>query len=364
MTTSRQVRDRRAEAWHKFQKQFRDDYQFAMIVLFGLVASITISGFVIFRYATGYYFGGTVNLMIVFSMLLVLIYTVRTGRTQRAGIFFCIATVVACIASTALFGRTGILWGYVVLWVNFLLTSRRFALAANLLLIPILIIETSLFESVLEGVTYIVTALLVTTFAWIFAQRLSNYQVQLETLALQDPLTYAGNRRMMRRDLTAAISSNRRDGRVFTLVLIDLDHFKRINDRQGHEVGDLALRQFADQVRALIRAEDGFYRFGGEEFVVLLSGRDARQARAAVERLHGSLSGMLEFDGQALCFSAGVAMLEHGEDWPAWLTRADRALYEAKQQGRDRIAFAATRPDSGPQPESPKTSRLHGDVEG
>lgn len=362
MTKNRQARDRRSEFWQGFLNQFRDDYQFAMIVLFGLVASLTISGFVVYRYVFGYYFGGTVNLMIVFSMLLVLFYTVKTGRTRRAGIFFCIATVVACIASTALFGRTGILWGYVVLWVNFLLTSRRFALAANLILIPILIIETSLFESVLEGVTYIVTALLVTTFAWIFAQRLSSYQSQLETLALQDPLTYAGNRRMMRRDLTAAISSNRRDGRDFTLVLIDLDHFKQINDRLGHETGDLALREFADRVRGLIRAEDGFYRFGGEEFVVLLSGRDQQQARAAVERLHRSLSGALNFEGHALLFSAGVAMLDHGEDWPAWLTRADRALYAAKQQGRDRISFAASRSGSSAQPESPKTSRLQGDA--
>ena len=117
--------------WSRVRRQFREDYQFAMIVLFGLLASVVVTGFVIYRYAFGFYFGGTVNLMIVTSMLLVLVYALKSGRTRRAGIFFCAATVVACIASTAMFGRTGILWGYVVLWVNFLLTSRRFALVAS-----------------------------------------------------------------------------------------------------------------------------------------------------------------------------------------------------------------------------------------
>ncbi len=349
--------------WSRVRRQFREDYQFAMIVLFGLLASVVVTGFVIYRYAFGFYFGGTVNLMIVTSMLLVLVYALKSGRTRRAGIFFCAATVVACIASTAMFGRTGILWGYVVLWVNFLLTSRRFALVANLILTTVLIIETSLFESILEGVTYIVTALLVTTFAWIFAHRLASYQDQLELLALQDPLTFAGNRRMMRRDLNAAIARFRRTARPFTLVLLDLDFFKRINDEQGHEAGDEALQGFADAIRGALRAEDGFYRFGGEEFVLLLEGDDPDSARRIVERLHRKVSGRLAFGGEVLRFSAGVAMLQPDEDWPAWVSRADRALYRAKQAGRDRVEIAAPGDGAGSVPISPKTDRLSMDRE-
>ena len=350
--------------WSRVRQQFREDYQFAMIVLFGLLAATVVSGFVVYRYAFGYYFGGTVNLLIVVSMLLVLLYALRSGETRRAGLFFCVATVVACIASTAMFGRTGILWGYVVLWVNFLLTTRRFALIANLVLTTVLIVETSLFESVLEGVTYIVTALMVTTFAWIFAHRLATYQQRLETLALQDPLTFAGNRRQMRQDLNAALESHRRMGQGFALVLIDLDHFKRINDEQGHEVGDEALKAFADAIRSAIRAVDGFYRFGGEEFVVLLRGDDPEQVESVVRRLHRRVSGRLAFGGEVLKFSAGVAMLNSGEDWPAWLSRADRALYRAKQAGRDRIELASSPDAAGPVPISPKTGRLNDDATG
>lgn len=346
------------ETRERFRRKFRDDYQFAMIVLFGSLAAAVITGFVVFRYSIGHYFGGTVNLMIVASVLLVLVYAIRSGRTQRAGRFFAVVVVIACIASTAMFGRTGILWGYVVLWINFLLTGRRFALVANLILMTVLIIETSLFQSLLEGATYIVTALMVTTFGYIFAERLARYQDQLQMLALQDPLTFAGNRRMMRRDLTAAVSASRRGGKQFTLILLDLDHFKRINDEFGHEVGDRALREFADLVREHIRAEDGFYRFGGEEFVLLLPDHGAESALGVAESLHGRISGKLSYFGEVVRFSAGVAVLRDDEDWPAWITRADRAMYQAKHAGRNKIVAASERLRPGADALTPKTERL------
>ena len=342
----------------RIRRKFRDDYQFAMIVLFGILAATVIAGFVVYRFMIGHYFGATVNLMIVTSMLLVLVYAIRSGRTRRAGRFFAVVVVIACIASTAMFGRTGILWGYVVLWINFLLTGRRFALVSNLILMTALIIATSLFESILEGVTYIVTALMVTTFAYIFSERLARYQHQLQMLALQDPLTFAGNRRMMRRDLTAALSANRRSGKNFTLILLDLDHFKRINDEYGHEVGDRALREFADLVREHIRAEDGFYRFGGEEFVLLLPDHGPASALEVAESLHRRISGQLSYFGEAVRFSAGVAVLHGDEDWPAWITRADRAMYEAKHAGRNRIVVASDRLKPGTDAITPKTERL------
>lgn len=342
----------------RFRKKFRDDYQFAMIVLFGSLAALVITGFAVYRFLTDHYLGASVNTLIVFSVLSVLAYAIRSGRTHRAGRFFAVVTVIGCIASTAMFGRTGILWGYVVLWINFLLTGRRFALVANLVLMSVLIFETSLFQSLLEAVTYIVTALLVTVFGYIFAQRLASYQAQLEMLALQDPLTFAGNRRMMRRDLTAAVSAWRRNGERFILMLLDLDHFKRINDEFGHEVGDRALREFADLVREHIRAEDGFYRFGGEEFVLLLPDRCQQDVVDLAESLHQRISGQLSYFEEVVRFSAGVAVLRDDEDWPEWLTRADRAMYQAKRAGRDQVVLDRDKSRPGPQAITPMTARL------
>jgi len=336
------MRWRKSQNIEPLRQRFRDDYQFAMIVLFGLLAAAVVAGFTVYRYLHGAYLGAAVDLMIVISVLLVLAYAVQSGQTARAGYLFAVVTVVGCIASAVLFGRTGLMWSFVVLWINFLLTSRRFALLMNLALIGTLCAATDLFFSALEGLTYVVTTLLITVFGWIFAGRLAGYQQQLETLALQDPLTFAGNRRMLKRDLNAAMSENRRAGREFTLALLDLDHFKTVNDELGHEAGDQALREFSDLMRAHIRAEDGFYRFGGEEFVLLLPGHGAATGLSVAEALHERVSGKLSVAGKRLYFSAGVAVLQPNEDWSSWLARADRAMYQAKRSGRNRVIMAGS----------------------
>jgi len=324
----------------RLRRRFQEDYQFAMIMLFGLLASIVIVGFSIYRFGTGNLAGGIVNLVIAASVMTVMLYSARSGDSVRAGRFFAAVTVLACIASAAMFGRTGILWGYLILWANFLLTGRQFALAANAVLILVMLTAFSLFDSAVEKITYAVTAILVTCFGYIFAQRLARYQQQLEDLALQDPLTYAGNRRMLKRDLTAAIATRRRTGQDYILILMDLDHFKEINDTQGHDAGDHALSEFADLVRSQIRTEDGLYRFGGEEFVVLLPGHGRANMREVAEQLHLRTSGRLEFGGMALRHSCGAAVLRDDEEWTAWLRRADLAMYQAKRAGRNRVEVA------------------------
>jgi diguanylate cyclase (GGDEF)-like protein len=346
----------------RLRRKLRDDFQFAMVVWFGLLAALIISGFAVYRFAFGYYLGGTINAVIVASVLFVTLYAIRGGNTRAAGRLFVVVIVLGCILSTAIFGRTGILWSYVALWVSFLLADRRFSLIANMLLISMVVVDTGLFASALEGVTFIITALMVTMFAYIFADRLTRYRDQLERLALQDPLTYAGNRRMMRSDFNAVMASRRRSGRDFTLVLLDLDHFKAINDRWGHEAGDQVLRDFADLVRGEIRADDRFYRFGGEEFVLLLPDTGPADAMDVARSLHERISGRLVHDGDPVRFSAGVAVLGDNEDWQQWLTRADRAMYRAKHAGRDRVEAAPAATGDGEM--SPKTRRLSGDDAG
>ncbi len=137
----------------------------------------------------------------------------------------------------------------------------------------------------------------------------------------------------------------RRHGRPVGVIMIDVDHFKRINDRLGHEAGDVVLRELASVIRAAARASDVVCRYGGEEFVVLMpeafvadAARKAEELRAAVERL------ALESQGRAvgpLTISAGVSGFPwHAQDTDALLRCADEALYCAKQQGRNRVIDA------------------------
>jgi diguanylate cyclase (GGDEF)-like protein len=127
--------------------------------------------------------------------------------------------------------------------------------------------------------------------------------------------------------------------------MCDLDFFKAFNDHFGHLAGDTALRLVADTMRAQLRAGDGVFRFGGEEFVVLLHEQGIGEARHAMERIRGAIERLAvpaPTGRGVLTLSIGVAALDLSRDKTAeeWLARADAALYSAKGDGRNRVAVA------------------------
>jgi diguanylate cyclase (GGDEF)-like protein len=163
--------------------------------------------------------------------------------------------------------------------------------------------------------------------------------------AMHDPLTGLYNRRYMEEWLRHEVFRARRHGRPIGVIMIDVDHFKRINDRLGHEGGDVVLRELASVIRGAARASDIVCRYGGEEFVLLMpeaavadAARKAEELRAAVERL------ALQSQGRAvgpLTISAGVTGFPwHAQDTDALLRCADEALYAAKRLGRNRVIGA------------------------
>jgi diguanylate cyclase (GGDEF)-like protein len=162
-----------------------------------------------------------------------------------------------------------------------------------------------------------------------------------KALAMTDQLTALSNRRAFDEQLERETSFTARHKQPLALLLIDLDHFKSINDLFGHPAGDTVLSYFADQLRATLRRSDHAYRIGGEEFAVLLRDTDFQRALAAAERLRQALAGApVELDGdhRVVTFSAGVAAADGSNAFATarLLERADDALYRAKRGGRDR----------------------------
>jgi diguanylate cyclase (GGDEF)-like protein len=161
-----------------------------------------------------------------------------------------------------------------------------------------------------------------------------------EMAATTDPLTGLPNRRFL--DLLAMRPLGRREGDVRAVLMVDIDHFKRLNDRHGHAVGDAVLRRVAEAVASAIRAEDFPIRYGGEEFVVVLREADARSAMAVAERLRRNVAaadvGALRVAGP-VTVSVGVAVGAAGEELASLIERADRAMYRAKAAGRDRVVL-------------------------
>jgi diguanylate cyclase len=172
---------------------------------------------------------------------------------------------------------------------------------------------------------------------------LSEANKRIEQLAELDELTGSFNRRCIMRMLDDEIARVKRLKTPFSIALIDLDWFKRINDAYGHPTGDEVLRTFAITVFANIRSIDSFGRYGGEEFLLLLPETPDGEAALILDRLRAIVADLdwsAFSQGMRVTISAGVATLKPNESPDAFLARADNALYTAKARGRNRIASA------------------------
>ncbi len=153
-----------------------------------------------------------------------------------------------------------------------------------------------------------------------------------------DPLTNLANRRALDEELTRRFSESRRTGHRFCLMLLDIDHFKRLNDTYGHEAGDQALRQVAAVLRATMREMDLIARYGGEEFAVVLPSTELANGRCAAERTRQAFeNSSFQIDGgdQRITVSVGLAEAANDETINMLVRRTDAALYAAKAHGRN-----------------------------
>ena len=176
----------------------------------------------------------------------------------------------------------------------------------------------------------------------LYADRLRQSVQQSIEMALYDSLTGLNNRRSLERRLPAMIETARARGAPLTMMVLDIDHFKRVNDTYGHDVGDRVLKGFGAELRDTVRSGDLICRLGGEEFVVVMPGADAAEAARIAERARRTTESR-EFlvDGAAASVSitVSIGLAEWRENWnyAELYRRADRALYRSKSAGRNRV---------------------------
>ncbi|MHB1837778.1 MAG: diguanylate cyclase [Solirubrobacteraceae bacterium] len=172
-------------------------------------------------------------------------------------------------------------------------------------------------------------------------------QRELERLASTDTLTQLANRRVLQEALSREAGRRQTDTRKLALVLLDIDHFKEINDAHGHPAGDQVLIEVARRLQGTVRAGEVLARVGGEEFAWLLAASNVDEALAAADRARAVIAAEpIEF-AATLTLSAGVALASTPTDGDTLYRLADRALYEAKQAGRDRTCAQVERPEGG-----------------
>lgn len=182
-------------------------------------------------------------------------------------------------------------------------------------------------------------------------QRLKRKQTELKAVLVQahevshtDALTFLPNRRQIIGDLQREVMVSDRYGTPFSISMLDIDHFKNINDTYGHTAGDNVLRNLANELRQRIRHPDMIGRYGGEEFLIILPHSPLKSAMEQAERLCKHVRSLAMKAGDhdiSLTISLGLAQYKiHKEDWQTFLSRADKALYQAKNNGRDRWVIA------------------------
>jgi diguanylate cyclase (GGDEF)-like protein len=168
--------------------------------------------------------------------------------------------------------------------------------------------------------------------------------VRLHRVAVTDPLTGAYNREFLIQRLPSEIEAAIERDRSLSVAMVDVDHFKAVNDQYGHGVGDVVLAEVARRLRGAIRGGDILVRYGGEEFLIILPKADAGRAWEVGERMRQRVAerGFDVGDGVALLLrvSVGVAQWRQGESMPDLIERADFALYGAKERGRNRVEVA------------------------
>jgi diguanylate cyclase (GGDEF)-like protein len=321
-------------------QRLRSDFQLAIVSLFGASAALIIVPFALWRFASSQMLLGGVDTAIVACISGAVVYAWRSGNVAWPAAFVAASATVGCLAVVYL-QPLGQLWLYPTLLATYFLIPRLWATLLSLLVLTTLAVFDHVFASSLHKLTFLASGSMLTLFSFIFATRTEAQHRQLRALATQDSLTGADNRRAMEEELERVVAAHRRAAAPLSLAIMDLDHFKRVNDSAGHEAGDRVLQAFAELLRDNTRRGDHFFRFGGEEFVLLLPGADAGALQAIGDKLRESIAAGLHHAGTPVTISIGAAELRAEETWQDWLARADAALYRAKQGGRNRVEVAS-----------------------
>jgi len=320
--------------------RLKNDFRLSIITLLGVSGFVGITPFAILRFMQGNMIAGVVDTLILFGVCGGVIYAWLTGDTRRSGIVMAFVASYGAVVVGMIVGDPGLFWLYPCLVTSFFLVSPRLAMVINVSAVLAMMVIGEAFRSQEQMWSFASTAVVVSACAYVFAYRNQDQRERLEHLATIDPLTGVKNRRSMDEELDAAAANAERSGLPYALVMLDIDHFKKINDVYGHGVGDNVLTDLVALIEHNTRKSDQLFRYGGEEFVLLLPGVDGSSLQTVMNNLQQVLRRHLKYPGGPVTSSFGVALLGHGESVESWLARADEALYQAKEAGRDRIVFA------------------------
>ena len=310
-------------------------------LILSAAGALGVLPFMVIRYLQGAWIAAIVDTVIVVGFACLGTYVYRTRRVAFASAAISVFCICGVMTTVYVIGPHQVFWTYPALMAVFYLVSPRVAITVAILtavgLLPALLRAGDTHATI----TILITLAVMSSFAFAFSLITNRQREQLIRLATKDPLTGAGNRRSLEKKLADAVHTLDRHGVAASLVILDLDHFKLVNDAYGHAVGDQILQSVTQIINLRIRVTDSLYRIGGEEFVVVLDGQPLAQAEHLAEQLRTLVEANELAQDKSVTISLGVAELNAGESAQSWLHRADEALYSAKRAGRNLTRVAA-----------------------
>lgn len=324
-----------------FKYRLANDFQLAVITLLGSIAVIGISPFLVFRALNGQWLAFAVDSAIEAGILGGVLHAWFSRDTSKASLFLAYFIGFMAIVAVKILGITGQYWFFTAIVTNFFLIHRRHAMAITLGGVAILWLTGFIRGTLPEAAAYVATVVVCALLTYAFAYRTAKQRDQLEKLAARDALTGVFNRRTLLDEMERAHRLFARDGRGHGILVLDLDHFKQVNDRFGHLTGDHVLIALAELLGRHTRKEDRLFRYGGEEFVILTTTPSNDSLKTMAENLRLRIRQEIrDPQGNPITASLGGAVLQAGESVENWFARADKMLYEAKHGGRDRVEIA------------------------
>jgi diguanylate cyclase len=317
--------------------RLRNDFQLAIVTLLGTITLVGLSPFTIWRAINGQWLAFGLDLLIQAGILALVLVSWWSGNTRGTSLVAAYFLGVMAVLAVVILGAPGRHWFYPAIVANFFLIDRRHALGIALIGLLILALTGAIPGSAVDVATFFATVVVCALLSYAFAYRSAMQRSQLEALAARDPLTGIYNRRTLIDDIERAREVFNREHRSHAVLVLDIDNFKSVNDRYGHLAGDQVLIALARLLEQHIRKGDRLFRFGGEEFVILVPAAHPAGLAVMAEKLRNKVAENITApDGQPITASIGGATVRPDESAADWFARADSALYVAKNSGRNR----------------------------
>ncbi len=324
---------------HRQACHFSSDFRVQSSFLIALTSLVLLTPFAVNNFLENRYLIGAGALAIIVIMAFNAWDTNRGN--SRPWVVLYILTPCITIYLSMCFQTQGIiaaLWTFPVILFFYCTLEDRKAWAANLFTLGVVIPQGWIVLDSAMALGVSVTLVAVSVFSAISARVTTSYQKTLEDRIITDPLTGLLNRTVLDDTLNAAVEQHKRLGTPMSILLLDLDHFKDINDTHGHQTGDLVLIEVSRIIKQTTRLSDSCFRIGGEEFLCLLYGSDLDNSKRLAEKIRSGIEQLEVIPDQRTTTSIGVASVQSSDTWQTWYKHVDKHLYKAKNSGRNNVS--------------------------